>query len=78
MKKIKEAKIKADALVKTFWMKNKTGQDSYGEAVKNAIICTENTLNEFEQMNEHLELFGISLSYFINHYKEIKIELEKL
>lgn len=78
MEEVKSPKLKADALVKTFWMKNKTGQDSYNEAVKNAIICTENTINEFKQMDDHLKLFGIRMTHFINYYEEVKFELEKL
>jgi hypothetical protein len=39
-----EPKDKATELVKRFWMKNKSGQDSYIIAVGNAIIAVEEIL----------------------------------
>lgn len=70
-------KEKANDIVKKYWMKNKNGQDSYGVAVQNSIICVEEIQKEVSDLKITMRFKGCVLSD-ADYWREVKSELEKI
>lgn len=61
-------KEKANDLVKKYWLKNRTGQDDFKTAIKNALICVDEILNAVTTIADKK----------YEYYKEVKEEIENL
>lgn len=70
------AKEKANDLVKKYWLKNKTGQDDFKTAIKNALICVDEILTFIEDADPQ------SLSYeligYRDYWRQVKQEIENI
>ena len=77
---MKTPKEKAKELVKEFWMKNKTGQDSYGIAINNAKIAVDEIMDDVIHLqDENQGVYGTN-NLFDRHiyWQEVKAELNKV
>lgn len=78
MEEVLEPKAKAKQLIRMFWLKKEWSKSSWNEAAEDAIICVENMISEFQQMDERLRIFQIRMTHFISYYEEVKKEIKNL